>query len=74
MDIIAGQFQFLVVFFGGGQQFVPGFFKVFYLRLDFCFVNAGGHMMDAGIDFEAIAPYVDGKFISAFIRARKPAK
>jgi len=36
--------------------------------------NAREWCKDAGIDFEAIAPYVDGKFISAFIRARKPAK
>jgi arsenite methyltransferase len=28
---------------------------------------------NAGIDVEAIAPLVDGKFLSAFIRARKPA-
>lgn len=28
---------------------------------------------DQGIDLEAIAPEVDGKFMSAFIRARKPA-
>ncbi len=27
----------------------------------------------AGIDTEAIAPQVDGKFMSAFVRARKPA-
>jgi hypothetical protein len=26
----------------------------------------------AGIDVEAIAPLVDGKFMSAFVRARKP--
>lgn len=26
-----------------------------------------------GIDADAIAPYVDGKFMSAFVRARKPA-
>jgi hypothetical protein len=25
-----------------------------------------------GIDVEAIAPLVDGKFMSAFVRARKP--
>jgi SAM-dependent methyltransferase len=27
-----------------------------------------------GIDVNAIAPYVDGKFMSAFVRAVKPAK
>jgi hypothetical protein len=26
-----------------------------------------------GIDVDAIAPLVDGKFMSAFVRARKPA-
>jgi hypothetical protein len=26
-----------------------------------------------GIDVDAVAPVVDGKFMSAFIRARKPA-
>ena len=29
--------------------------------------------LGAGIDVDAIAPLVDGKFFSAFIRARKPA-
>ncbi len=29
-------------------------------------------LKDQGIDFEALAPQVDGKFMSAFIRARKP--
>jgi hypothetical protein len=28
----------------------------------------------AGLDAEAIAPHVDGKFMSAFVRARKPAR
>jgi len=28
----------------------------------------------AGLDAEAIAPQVDGKFMSAFVRARKPAR
>ena len=28
---------------------------------------------DAGLDADAIAPQVDGKFMSAFVRARKPA-
>jgi ubiquinone/menaquinone biosynthesis C-methylase UbiE len=27
---------------------------------------------ELGVDFEKIAPYVDGKFVSAFIRAEKP--
>jgi hypothetical protein len=27
---------------------------------------------DQGVDVDAIAPQVDGKFISAFIRAKKP--
>jgi len=27
---------------------------------------------DLGVDFEKVAPYVDGKFVSAFIRATKP--
>jgi arsenite methyltransferase len=27
-----------------------------------------------GVDVDAIAPYVDGKFMSAFVRAVKPAK
>ena len=27
----------------------------------------------AGVDADAIAPEVDGKFMSAFVRARKPA-
>jgi arsenite methyltransferase len=34
--------------------------------------DATPFLKDQGIDFEAIAPQVDGKFISAFIRARKP--
>jgi hypothetical protein len=28
--------------------------------------------MSAGLDVDAIAPQVDGKFMSAFVRARKP--
>ena len=28
----------------------------------------------AGLDAEAIAPHVDGKFMSAFVRAEKPAR
>src|SRR2546422_436848 len=35
--------------------------------------DAREFLADAGIDAEAIAPHVDGKFMSAFIRARKPA-
>lgn len=30
-------------------------------------------LASSGIDIEAIAPHVDGKFMSAFVRARKPA-
>ena len=29
-------------------------------------------LTDQGIDFETLAPQVDGKFMSAFVRARKP--
>ncbi len=35
--------------------------------------DATSFLKDQGIDFEAIAPQVDGKFMSAFVRARKPA-
>jgi arsenite methyltransferase len=34
--------------------------------------DATSFLRDQGIDFETIAPQVDGKFMSAFIRARKP--
>lgn len=34
--------------------------------------EARGFLSAQGIDIEAIAPLVDGKFMSAFIRARKP--
>ena len=34
--------------------------------------DATSFLKDQGINFEAIAPQVDGKFMSAFIRARKP--
>ncbi len=34
--------------------------------------DATSFVRDQGIDFESIAPQVDGKFMSAFIRARKP--
>jgi arsenite methyltransferase len=35
--------------------------------------DAREFLAEAGIDAEAIAPHVDGKFMSAFIRAQKPA-
>ena len=35
--------------------------------------DASEFLSRAGIDAEAVAPLVDGKFMSAFIRARKPA-
>jgi ubiquinone/menaquinone biosynthesis C-methylase UbiE len=35
--------------------------------------DAVSFLEDKGIDIERIAPQVDGKFMSAFIRARKPA-
>ncbi len=35
--------------------------------------DAISFLTDQGIDAEAIGPQVDGKFMSAFIRARKPA-
>jgi ubiquinone/menaquinone biosynthesis C-methylase UbiE/DNA-binding transcriptional ArsR family regulator len=34
--------------------------------------DAMSFLKDQGLDFEAIAPQVDGKFMSAFIRATKP--
>ncbi len=34
--------------------------------------DATSFLKDQGMDLEAIAPQVDGKFMSAFIRARKP--
>ena len=34
--------------------------------------DARDFMAKSGIDVDAIAPAVDGKFMSAFIRARKP--
>ena len=34
--------------------------------------DARQFLASAGIDADAIAPHVDGKFASAFIRARKP--
>ena len=35
--------------------------------------DARAVLAGAGLDVEAIAPHVDGKFMSAFVRARKPA-
>jgi hypothetical protein len=34
--------------------------------------DARSFLTDAGIDVDTVAPHVDGKFASAFIRARKP--
>ncbi len=36
--------------------------------------DAREFLASSGLDPDAIAPHVDGKFISAFVRARKPAK
>src|SRR5258708_7169171 len=38
----------------------------------YCVEEARHFLTEAGVDVEAIAPYVDGKFASAFIRAKKP--
>lgn len=35
--------------------------------------DARGFLSDAGVDVDAIAPEVEGKFASAFVRAQKPA-
>jgi transposase len=35
--------------------------------------DARSFLTEAGIDVDAIAPLVEGKFMSAFIRATKPA-
>jgi hypothetical protein len=35
--------------------------------------DARQFLAGAGLDVDAIAPQVDGKFISAFVRARKPS-
>jgi hypothetical protein len=35
--------------------------------------DARESLASAGIDVEAIAPLVDGKFMSAFVRASKPS-
>ena len=34
--------------------------------------DARAFLADQGVDVDAIAPLVDGKFMSAFIRAKKP--
>ncbi len=34
--------------------------------------DARGRLVEAGIDADAIAPQVDGRFVSAFVRAEKP--
>ncbi len=34
--------------------------------------DARAYLLDAGVDVDRIAPQVDGKFASAFVRARKP--
>ena len=39
----------------------------------YCVADARELLSSKGIDVDAIAPLVDGKFISAFVRARKPA-
>jgi arsenite methyltransferase len=36
--------------------------------------DAREFLAGAGLDIEAIAPHVEGKFMSAFVRARKPAR
>jgi ubiquinone/menaquinone biosynthesis C-methylase UbiE len=36
--------------------------------------DARAFLTDKGIDVEAVAPTVDGKFMSAFVRAKKPRK
>lgn len=35
--------------------------------------DAREFLAGAGLDVDAVAPQVDGKFMSAFVRARKPA-
>jgi hypothetical protein len=35
--------------------------------------DARHFLVEAGIDVDAIAPLVDGRFMSAFIRATKPS-
>jgi hypothetical protein len=34
--------------------------------------DSRGFLVEAGIDVDAVAPLIEGKFISAFIRAAKP--
>jgi arsenite methyltransferase len=34
--------------------------------------DARAFLSEAGVDVEAIAPQIDGSFLSAFIRATKP--
>ena len=36
-------------------------------------VDAREFLTGAGLNADSIAPHVDGKFMSAFVRARKPA-
>lgn len=36
--------------------------------------DAREFLVNTGIDVDAIAPHIDGKFMSAFVRARKPAR
>jgi hypothetical protein len=39
-----------------------------------CTVDDARHfLVEAGIDVDAIAPQIEGKFMSAFVRAEKPA-
>ena len=38
----------------------------------YCVEDARAFLTDQGVDVDTIAPLVDGKFMSAFIRARKP--
>ncbi|PYV53281.1 MAG: arsenite S-adenosylmethyltransferase [Acidobacteria bacterium] len=40
----------------------------------YCVEDAREFLSSAGVDVDAIAPQVDGKFMSAFVRAVKPAK
>jgi arsenite methyltransferase len=39
----------------------------------YCVDDARDFLAGAGLNVEAIAPHVDGKFMSAFVRARKPS-
>jgi SAM-dependent methyltransferase len=40
----------------------------------YCIEDARGMLTAAGLDVDAIAPQVDGKFMSAFVRAVKPSR